>query len=58
MIHKSLKMIFTLVFDKKIYPYIKSQLQSNTTIFHLKRFSLPWVENFSERRHRFSHFLE
>ena len=49
---------FNLVFDKEFNPYIKSEFQYNTTISHLKRFSLNWVEYFSERGHKFFHIYK
>ena len=30
--------VFKLVFDMEFFPHIKTQLQYETTIFHLKRF--------------------
>ena len=47
-----------LVFDKEIYPHIKSGLQNNLIIFYLKRCLLFWIEYFTERGHRFSHIYE
>ena len=47
-----------LVFDNNFYSHIKSEFQYSNTIFHMKRFSLNWVESFCERGHNFSHIYE
>ena len=52
------KYVFRLVFDEKFYLLFNTDLESNLSIFSLKRYFLLWVENSFERRCKLSHSHE
>ena len=39
-------------------PHIKTDIQNNTSIFHLKSFLLCWIEYFILKGYKFSHIIE
>ena len=49
---------YKLIFDKNFSPHINSELELNSTEFHLKRFFLLWIEHIIEIRNNFPHISE
>ena len=49
---------FEIAFDKEVYTHVKSEVLYNNNQFHLKRFSLNWIEYFCASGRRFSQMCE